>query len=152
MGFAISGRSVHCRISPIIGKISSGPSEQLIPIASAPRPCNVTAMQGTVVPVNVLPSFSKLMVTQTGRLEFSLAASTAARASWRSVNVSNTTRSAPACSPAMTISLKMSYASSNERVPRGFIISPIGPISRATRTPLPADAALRAIAVFVSMT
>ena len=53
----------------------------------------------------------------------------------RSVSiVSKMTRSAPAFSPAVTICLKQSYASSNESVPSGSISSPMGPTSRATRT------------------
>ena len=62
-------------------------------------------MAGTVTPTKVRPVASKVMVTQTGSLVFSLAANTAALTSYRSLMVSKITRSAPACSPAMTISL-----------------------------------------------
>ena len=72
------------------------------------------------------------MVVMTGSELFSLAASTAALTSSRSVIVSNTTRSAPAASPAFTISAYISYASSKLSVPVGSSSCPIGPTSRAT--------------------
>ena len=65
-------------------------------------------MDGMVQPVKVRPLRSKDMVTNTGRAVFSLAARSAARASWRSVMVSMKIRSAPARSPAWTASLKQS--------------------------------------------
>ena len=61
-------------------------------------------MEATVQPVKVRPVSSKDMVTRTGRSVFSLTASSAALASYRSVMVSMATRSAPAFSPATAIS------------------------------------------------
>ena len=85
--------------------ISLGPSEQLNPNASTPSPVSTVAMEGIVVPVKVLPPASKLIVTHTGREVFSLAASSAALASYKSVKVSITIKSAPALSPATITSL-----------------------------------------------
>ena len=55
--------------------------EQFRPMASAPSPSSVRAMEGTVQPVNVRPRASKDMVTKAGRLVFSFTASRAALAS-----------------------------------------------------------------------
>ena len=71
-----------------MGKISLGPSEQLMPTALAPRPRAVAAKLPTVQPVKVRPLASKLMLAMMGRVLFSLAASRAAFISYRSVNVS----------------------------------------------------------------
>ena len=84
----------------------SGPREQFSPMASAPSPSSVRAMEDRVQPVKVRPSASKDMVTNTGRRVFSFTASRAALASYRSVMVSMDTRSAPARSPARAISWK----------------------------------------------
>ena len=73
-------------------------------MASAPRPSSVRAMEATVQPVKVRPRSSKDMVTNTGKSVFSFTASSAALASYRSVMVSMTARSAPAFSPATAIS------------------------------------------------
>ena len=114
-------------------------------MASAPRPSSVRAMEATVQPVKVRPDASKDMVTNTGRAEFSFAASRAALVSYRSVMVSMAMRSAPAAAPASTISRNSSYALSKGRVPMGSSSSPSGPTSSATSASLP-DAALLAIA------
>ena len=140
-GLRISGLSVQSASSRTSGISSAGPREQLKPIASTPRPSSVSAIAGTVTPRNVRPVASNVIVTQTGRRVCSFAASTAALTSYRSLIVSITTRSAPAASPATTISRKMSYASSNESVPSGSRSWPIGPTSSATRAFVPAAAA-----------
>ena len=75
-------------------------------MASAPRPSSVRAMEGMVQPVKVRPPVSKDRVTRTGRSVFSLTASRAALASYRSVMVSITARSAPARAPATATSRK----------------------------------------------
>ena len=82
----------------------SGPREQFRPMASAPRPSRVRAMEATVQPVKVRPSASKDIVTSTGRLVASLAASRAALVSYKSVMVSMAIKSAPAPAPASIIS------------------------------------------------
>ena len=61
-----------------MGKISCGPSEQLMPSASAPSPRAVAAKLSTVQPVKVRPRASKLMLASTGRSQFSFTASRAA--------------------------------------------------------------------------
>ncbi len=78
LALAIIGKVVHLDNSSISGLNSLGPIEQFIPMASAPRPSNVRAMEGIHVPVNVLRLSSNVMEQITGRSEFSLAASNAA--------------------------------------------------------------------------
>ena len=112
-----------------------GPRLQLIPTASAPRPRAVAAKLSTVQPVKVRPPASKLMLASTGRPQFSLQASRAAFSSYKSVKVSQRTRSAPASAPARMISAKADTASSKGRVPAGSSSSPSGPTSRATSPP-----------------
>ena len=80
----------------------------MMPMASAPSPVRVRAIAATEQPVKVRPPPSKVMVQRTGRLEFSLAASRAARASARSVIVSMAMRPAPASAPARTWRAKAS--------------------------------------------
>ena len=82
--------------------------------------------------MKVLIFCSNVIVATIGRSLFSLAASTAALTSKRSVIVSNTTRSAPAAAPAFTISAYISYASSKLNTPVGSRSCPIGPTSSAT--------------------
>ena len=60
------------------GASASGPSEQLMPTACAPRLESTTAAISGVVPRNVRPSSPNVMVAKTGRLVASRAASTAA--------------------------------------------------------------------------
>ena len=97
-------------------------------------------MDGIVQPVKVRPVASKLIVTHTGSVECSFAASRAAFASYRSVIVSMQMRSTPAFTPASTISANMSTAVSNGSVPIGSSSSPKGPISSATRADVPMQA------------
>ena len=136
----MTGRRVFSHSSFSSGASRSGPSEQFSPIASAPRPSSVRAMEATVQPVKVRPPASKDMVTNTGRWAASLAASRAALASYRSVMVSTTIKSAPAFAPASAISRNRSYARSKDSVPIGSNSSPSGPTSSATRVPVPAAA------------
>ena len=81
MGLAATGRRVFSHSSRSSGASWSGPREQFSPMASAPSPSSVRAMEATVQPVKVRPLSSKDMVTSTGRAVFSLAASNAALAS-----------------------------------------------------------------------
>ncbi len=108
-------------------------------MASTPRPSIVTAKLSARAPVNVRLLSSKVIVAKIGREQASFAASTPARSSARSEKVSNAIISTPAFTPATITSRKISYASSKVSVPAGSIISPIGPISRATRA-LPFEA------------
>ena len=103
LGLTTTGRLVHLESSSITGSNSLGPSEQFTPSASTPSPAAVSANADIWQPVNVRIFSSKVIVVITGSELFSFAASTAALTSSRSVIVSNTTRSAPACSPAFTI-------------------------------------------------
>ena len=80
---------------------------------------------------------SNVIVHITWRSEFSFAARIAALVSIKSVIVSITIISAPAFLPAITSSLKISYASSKERLPVGSSNWPIGPISKATSVSVP---------------
>ena len=77
-----------------------------MPTTDAPRDAKVTAAVLGSVPRKVRPSSPKVMVTKTGLLLFSRAASRAALASSRSDMVSIRMRSAPAASPARTCSAK----------------------------------------------
>ena len=86
---------VYSLISLIISSISFGPKEQFTPKASTPNPSSVIAILPGVHPVNVLPSASKLIVQNTGKLVFSFAAKIAALISYKSVIVSIKIKSAP---------------------------------------------------------
>ena len=66
------------RICPTISFICTGPSPQLIPRASTPRPSSRATAEAALPPVRSFPFSSKVMVTNTGRWECSLAPSTAA--------------------------------------------------------------------------
>ena len=77
-GFAITGSEVREHILSRTGKSSSGPREQLTPIASAPIPSSTATMHSGETPVKVRIFDSKVIVTRTGLSEFSLAARTAA--------------------------------------------------------------------------
>ena len=81
MGLAITGSRVWLQSSRIRGASCTGPREQFKPMASAPRPSRVWAMEGMEQPAKVRPDSSKVMVTATGSRAFSLAASRAALAS-----------------------------------------------------------------------
>ena len=58
--------------------IWAGPSPQLKPMASAPKPSTIKAAAATSPPVKSLPSISKVKVTTTGKSQFSFAAKIAA--------------------------------------------------------------------------
>ena len=101
----------------------------MTPRASTPIPSRKATIAVGVAPIRVFPFDSNVIVAKTGRSEFSLAARTAAFISYKSLIVS--IRIASTLSPAqLTCSLKISYASSNDRVPVGSMSWPIGPISR----------------------
>ena len=98
--------------------------------------------------MKVLLFSSNVIVTNTGKFEFSLAAKTAAFVSNKSVIVSITITSASF--PARISSLKISYASSKLKLPVGSRSCPIGPISSATKLSLPSHAFLPfSIAFFI---
>lgn len=90
------GHFAHGSMRSTSGTRSSGPSEQLIPTASAPIELKVTAATSGVVPRKVRPSSANVIVTKAGRSEFSTTARSAALASARSAMVSMMKRSAPA--------------------------------------------------------
>ena len=88
------------------GTRSFGPSEQLMPRASAPSDESVTAATSGVVPKNVRPSSANVIVTKAGKSEFSCTARSAALTSARSAMVSMMKRSAPAAVAARACSAK----------------------------------------------
>ena len=104
----MSGQRAQSAMRATSGATSAGPSEQLMPTAAAPSEDSVRAATSGVVPRKVRPSSSKVIVTTTGRPEFSRTASRAALASARSDMVSMTKRSAPAASAARTCRAKSS--------------------------------------------
>ena len=75
------GSVVYFLISDMTETSLSGPTEQLTPIASAPREDRHTAADGTSQPVKVRPFSSNVMVTNTGSDVASFAARSAAFAS-----------------------------------------------------------------------
>ena len=105
LGLAISGKFVFSAMVLIMGAMSSGPVEQFAPMASTPRESRTTAAVCASVPYKLLPSFSKVMVAMTGRLQISFKAMTAARNSCRLIMVSITKRSTPASISADACSL-----------------------------------------------
>ena len=105
LGFTAIGVEVYFKISCTNGSICRGPSPQLKPIISTPKPSSVNSAVGISAPVKSFPFSLKIMVTTTGKSLFSLAASTAALISYRSPMVSISTKSAPAFAPATTCSL-----------------------------------------------
>ena len=111
-----------------------------MPSASTPSPLSVIAAAPASHPKKVRPSASNVIVANTGKAVHSFAARIPIRISARSENVSNNTPSAPAASPAVSISLNSAYASSNDNVPIGASSSPTGPISRSTFVPVPVHA------------
>ena len=111
------------------------------PNASTPRPSSTATAASRLPPVSSFPVSSKVMVTYTGRLARSFAASTAAFTSYRSLMVSMSTQSAPAAAPASTISPKAATASSKGRSPMGASSFPVGPMSSATAACFPDCAA-----------
>ena len=137
LGSTRMGREVSCRSRRVRESICWGPRPQLSPKASTPRPSSTAAAASRVPPVRSFPSSSKVMVTNTGREQCSLAASTAAFASYRSFMVSMRTQSAPAWAPASTTWAKASKACSKGRSPRGASSFPVGPMSRATKASFP---------------
>ncbi len=109
----------------------SGPNEQFIPIASAPKPSSMAIIAWGQAPVISFPDLSYAFVTNTGRLEHSFAARTAALVSKQSFMVSIIIISAPFITASFTQSEKMPTASSKPKSPIGSISLPVGPISKA---------------------
>ena len=81
--------------SSIIPSILSGPNEQFIPSASTPRPSSIAIIAAGSAPVISLPLSSYTLVTKTGSVLFSFAASTAAFVSRASFIVSIIIKSTP---------------------------------------------------------
>ncbi len=143
LGFTTIGREV---ISRSFGRnffITSGPKPQFRPMASTLSPSNRATAASISPPVSSFPFSSNTMVTITGRLVCSFAASTAALISYVSFIVSIRHRSAPACSPAMHTGTNALQASSKGRSPRGSSNFPKEPISRATNASFPVSAIAR---------
>ena len=91
----MTGQRAAFSISSTMGPSASGPSEQFTPSAFTPSDDNTMAATVGLVPRNVRPVSSNVMVAKMGRSLFSLQASTAALTSSRSVMVSMMNRSAP---------------------------------------------------------
>ena len=106
MACTITGVFVKAKILLMMGINSFGPNEQFTPSTSTPNASKESAMISGSVPVKVLPSSVKVIVTKIGRSLFSFAANTAARISARSDIVSMRIRSAPAAAPIITCSRK----------------------------------------------
>ena len=108
LGCAMSGQRTRDAIARAAPVSSAGPSEQLKPTACAPSELRTSAAITGVVPRNVRPSSPKVIVMNTGNVEFSRAASRAAFASRRSAIVSIRMMSHSAATAARTCSAKMS--------------------------------------------
>ena len=126
-------------IRVITGTISSGPLPQLPPTASTPRAVSASTACSGETPIIVWPRVSKVMVAMTGvsgaaRRTPSMAAVISARSDIVSIHRT----SAPPATRAAACSAKMSTASAGSSVPRGAMISPVGPMSPATSARPPA--------------
>ena len=108
LGFTAMGSEVAAARRFMYGSMRSGPNPQLKPIASTRSPSSSAATHSTPAPVRSLPSSPRATVASTGRVQFSLAARTAALSSYASPMVSTTTMSAPASAPMRTCSAKAS--------------------------------------------
>ena len=136
-GLTSIGVEQHFCSSSTNGSICSGPNPQLRPIASTPNPSSSATAAGIFAPVSNRPRSSNTIVTKTGSEQVSLTANTAAFISLVSLIVSMIQQSAPARTPALTISLYPSTAVSNARSPNGLSSFPVGPMSSATKAFLP---------------
>ena len=117
MGWRRRGVELSAHRAWNTGPISWGPRPQFRPSTSTPRPSNrATAARGEP-PVSSLPLSSKMRLARMGRSLFSLAASTAAFISYRSLMVSMRMQSAPAFTAARTVSANRATASSKSRSP-----------------------------------
>ena len=85
-----------------------------------------------VPPESVRPFSSAVNVTKTGLSDTSLTPNNAARASGNVIIVSITKISTPDSSRTTACSLKISFNSSTELSPYGYIMHPVGAISPAT--------------------
>ena len=103
MGFISTGTDAAARYRSTIGASASGPREQLTPTALAPSPSSMATMASGVPPVISFPSDPYALETNTGRSQFSFAASSAARVSWLSFIVSMKMQSAPFPAPMRMI-------------------------------------------------
>ena len=78
LGLTITGIEETARSSFKISLICAGPRPQFIPRTSTPSPSSIAATEAGLPPVSSFPLSSKVTVTNTGRLQASFAASTAA--------------------------------------------------------------------------
>ncbi|OIQ69294.1 hypothetical protein GALL_491090 [mine drainage metagenome] len=126
--------------------ISSVPRPQLAPMIRTPRAARLLTACSGFVPIMVRRFVSKLKVATIGRVgAISLAASTAASTSARSLMVSMRIASAPPATSPRICSENISFAPSKGSVPMGSINSPVGPTSPMTKTPSCRSATVRAI-------
>ena len=132
------------------GSSCFGPNEQFIPIASAPMPSSIAAIAYGSAPDINLESEPYTFETNTGRVEFSLTARSAAFVSSESFMVSIITRSTPYFTPSFTVCANIFTHSSNSRSPNGFNILPVGPISRAMNLGSLLSVRFRALSAFIT--
>jgi len=142
LAWMASGSSVCARMSRAISSIASMPLPQFDPTTSAPAAESPATACATLTPITVKNPRrvrSNVIVAITGSAGATrLAASTASRASVRSVIVSTTMRSAPAPASAVTCRAKPSPISAGSPSPYGFSTSPHGPTDPATIARSPA--------------
>ena len=74
MGWTITGMWERAQIASTMGSSCTGPSEQLTPRAATPSPSSVITMESIPAPKKVRPPSSKLMVANTGRVQWSFTA------------------------------------------------------------------------------
>ena len=131
-GLKTTGVDETRRNSSMTPRSWRGPTEQFVPIASAPMPSSMDVIADGVAPVMSCPFASKASVTITGRSQFSFTARSAALVSRQSFIVSMDTRSAPALTPIFTIFANAATASSNASCPYGSRSCPKDPMSSDT--------------------
>ena len=110
-GLAMTGMDTFSLMLRTTDTSWSGPTEQLIPTASAPAASRETEASIALPPLKILPSASTVMVHMIGRSHTELAASTAARVSSMLIMVSAAIRSMPASARIRTCSWYISKAS-----------------------------------------
>ena len=153
LGSAERGREVEALISRIASRRSAGPTLQLSPAASAPKPSTSRAILSGRAPYEVSPSGWIVISATTGRSVASRHPATASSSSVRSLKVSSTSRSAPPSARASACSRKASRASSRDVGPYGSSLTPSGPMLPATKRSSPASRrARRAPARLISAT
>ena len=119
----------------IAATTSAAPTPQLLPQAARSGTISpaMPMMSAAVTPIIVRP-FVSILIEKTTGSPVVLAPVKAACASSIDESVSIQIRSAPPLASACACSAKASAAASMDSVPVGSNISPVGPISPATRT------------------